>query len=121
MNVISNYIIYTSYFSNSKRIPKDIKLVSIAQKTPIWFVGRTYKKLVPPYELLQLYKENNNTEFYIQYYKKNILEHLVPSQVIRELTSNGPVALLCYEKDGFCHRHLVADWLCENGFACREW
>ena len=119
--ITMNYVIYTSYFANLKRIPKDIIPVSIARKTPLWFTGRTYKKLAPPYELLQQYKENNNSEFYIQYYKKNVLQRLNPSQVVDELTSNGPVVLLCYEKDDFCHRHLVADWLCENGFVCVEY
>jgi hypothetical protein len=29
---------------------------------------------------------------------------------------------MCYEKPGsFCHRHLVAEWLRENGFDCREY
>ena len=97
------------------------RFYTIYFKTPIWFTGGTYKKLAPPYELLQQYKENNNSEFYIQYYKKNVLQRLNPSQVVDELTSNGPVVLLCYEKDDFCHRHLVSEWLNENGFVCREW
>jgi SAM-dependent methyltransferase len=32
------------------------------------------------------------------------------------------IALICYEKPSdFCHRHLVADWLNENGIECKEW
>lgn len=32
------------------------------------------------------------------------------------------IALVCYEKPSdFCHRHLVAQWLSQNGFKCKEW
>ena len=32
------------------------------------------------------------------------------------------IALICYEKPSdFCHRHLVAEWLNQNGFKCEEW
>lgn len=32
------------------------------------------------------------------------------------------ICLVCYEKPcDFCHRHLVADWLNEHGFKCKEW
>lgn len=32
------------------------------------------------------------------------------------------IALICYEKPSdFCHRHLVSEWLNQNGFKCEEW
>lgn len=37
-------------------------------------------------------------------------------------SSDWHIALVCYEKPtDFCHRHLVAEWLCKNGFECHEW
>ena len=36
--------------------------------------------------------------------------------------SNKDICLMCYEKPSdFCHRHLVANWLNENGIECKEW
>lgn len=39
------------------------------------------------------------------------------------LNVNGKdIALICYEKPSdFCHRHLVAEWLNQNGYRCDEW
>jgi hypothetical protein len=28
--------------------------------------------------------------------------------------------LLCWERNGNCHRHIVAKWLRENGIECEE-
>jgi len=40
--------------------------------------------------------------------------------VYEELGENA--VLLCWEKDGFCHRHLVADWLQEKlGIEIKEY
>lgn len=39
-----------------------------------------------------------------------------------ELETDTHICLICYEKPSdFCHRHLVAEWLNECGFECREW
>ena len=38
------------------------------------------------------------------------------------LAQTRDIILACYEKPGeFCHLHLVADWLTENGFETHEW
>ena len=38
------------------------------------------------------------------------------------LTGGGDFALVRYESPNkFCHRHLVANWLTENGYASREY
>ena len=54
-----------------------------------------------------------------------MLAQLNPKEVEKLLywMSDGrDVALVCYEKpEGFCHRHLVADWLNENGIVVKEW
>lgn len=40
-------MIYTSYFANIKKLPKDLKLVSIARGTPDWFTGLRCEALAP--------------------------------------------------------------------------
>ena len=63
------------------------------------------------------------------------LERLDPKEVAEELKyflpaicvsaafwedPNLSIALLCYERDGFCHRHLAANWFTEYGIRCEE-
>lgn len=44
---------------------------------------------------------------------------LNPNDILKELGEDA--VLLCYEKPGdFCHRHLVSQWLNENGIRCSE-
>lgn len=43
--------------------------------------------------------------------------------MLRRVEGHGhdDIALICYEKPSdFCHRHLVAQWLRDNGFGCSE-
>ena len=56
------------------------------------------------------------------------MDQLNAVDVIKELNYLVPnvngknIALICYEKPSdFCHRHLVAEWLNDNGFKCEEW
>ena len=74
-----------------------------------------YKTLAPDKNLLISYKRDSITpEEYTKTFRK-YLDGLDPKEVFNELieTTNGiePV-LMCYcNKDKFCHRHLVAEWL----------
>ncbi|MDD2904187.1 MAG: hypothetical protein PHU44_17305 [Syntrophales bacterium] len=83
---------------------EDLRLVSIALKTPEWFQGRRYPALAPTRKMLKMCEVK-----YREAYQK-ILERLDPRQVYEDL---GPDAiLLCWEQPGeFCHRRLVAEWL----------
>lgn len=39
-----------------------------------------------------------------------------------ESANDKHICLICYEKPAdFCHRHLVAKWLNDNNFKCKEW
>ena len=114
--------VYTSYFANSKNLSKEgIVVISIARYSPKWFSGQRYTKVAPTGWMLS----NNCThDQYLRSYD-NILRHLNPNEVIREvgeLSQGRDVALCCYEKPGdFCHRHLLADWLTKNGIEVKEW
>ena len=61
----------------------------------------------------------------LRIFNKLVLNALSAEQVINELKTMSPtedIALVCYEKPGdFCHRHLVAKWLTDNGFTCEEY
>lgn len=109
----------TSYFAQLKRIPAELA-VSIARWKPKWFHGREYLALAPPPQLLDAWKNGYVTEEqYTEVYRKEVLSRLSAADVVADLPEGA--YLLCYEKPGdFCHRHLVAEWLRENGYECEE-
>ena len=125
----------TSYFGKVKKLPENIIPVSIAAITPRWFQGKSYKQLAPTFELLNDWKIGAVTEEkYTERYNAQ-LERLDPKEVAEELKyflpaicvsaafwedPNLSIALLCYERDGFCHRHLAANWFTEYGIRCEE-
>lgn len=116
--------IYTSYFGNMRNIPAGMVPVAICAKAPDAYTERQYKTLAPKYDCLMQYKQDHNEEAYIQKYNSQVLSHLSPAEVVRqlELLSDGKdVVMLCYEKRGdFCHRHLVAKWLNNYGYNVKE-
>lgn len=124
-------MIYTSYFAKLKKLPQDIIPVSICAKAPSWYNGLEYKKLAPSYDILMQYKLKSNEELYIKRFNEEILNKRLASQIVLDLLAlvgnfkglnySPEICLLCYEKPtDFCHRHLVADWLKENGYSCEE-
>lgn len=125
-------MIYTSYFAKLRSMPENIVSISICAKVPVWYKGLQYKKLAPKYDFFMRWKENHDDEYYIKCFKEQVTDKLNAVQVIRDLNElvadlepkdgSCDVVLVCYEKPSdFCHRHLVAKWLNENGFVCKEW
>lgn len=132
-------MIYTSYFAKLKSLPDNIIPISICGRAPDWYKGLQYKKLAPKYDFFMKWKENHDNDYYIKCFNEQVLDKLKAEQVVKELDSlllnqtttvdySGDlkevprIALICYEKPSdFCHRHLVADWLNNNGFECKEW
>lgn len=126
----ANNMIYTSYFAQLKNLPSNIIPISICGKAPDWYTGLQYKKLAPKYDFFQEWKRNQDNDYYIKCYKEQVLDKLTSTGVIVDLSNmvysfnigETDIALICYEKPrDFCHRHLVADWLNENGFKTKEW
>jgi len=121
--------IYTSYFSNVKKIPADIKRISIANFTPKKIKCDLYLPAAPPMDLLNKYKrgEVGENEFIIEY--ESYLDSLDGKKVVKQLeqlAGGRDVVLLCYESIGdFCHRHLFLEWLqrfCKESVAiCGEY
>lgn len=117
-------MIYTSYFARLKQLPKNITPISICGKAPDWYKGLQYKKLAPKYDFFMEWKKNHDDDYYIKCYNKQVLDKLDPAIVYAELCDKTApdICLLCYEKPSdFCHRHLVAKWLTDNGYPCEEY
>ena len=129
-------MIYTTYFANLRNLPKNIVPISICGKTPDWYKGLQYKKIAPKYDFFMEWKKNHDNNYYIEHYEQEVLKNLKVEEVIKELLELClpsevvpiyawpalDIALVCYEKpSNFCHRHLVAKWLSENGYSCKEW
>lgn len=133
-------MIYTTYFAQLKNLPRNMTWVSICRKAPRWYRGRECKFFAPSYELLMDYKENHDVDDYVRRYKAEVLDRtsvddaivrlqvLIPHHIYTKLdariteSKNWHIALLCYEKPSdFCHRHLLAQWLRDNGIECKEW
>jgi len=123
-------MIYTSYFAKLKSLPDNIVPISICGKAPDWYKGLQYKKLAPKYDFFMEWKKNHDNDYYIKCYNEQVLDKLDILTVIRNLIdltisarqTNKAICLICYEKPSdFCHRHLVAEWLRQNGFECEEW
>lgn len=116
-------MVETTYFAKlrgNKELQK--KAVSISLLPPKGWNGKTYKKLYPSKELLKWWKGCKQTPEdagkYEVRYDKEVLSKLDVHSVAKKL--NGYV-LVCYEKPSdFCHRHLVAKWLRDNGYEARE-
>lgn len=123
-------MIYTSYFANLKKMPKDIIPIAICGKSPKGWKGLEYKKLAPKYWFFQVWKAIHWNEFYIYCYEKEVLDTLDPHEVVVELFRlaklKNPdvkdIVLVCFEKSGdFCHRHLDANWLNDYEYEVKEW
>ena len=74
--------------------------------------------LAPTNEILLRYKEDHDEESYAKTYREQILGNLDVDKVAEYLQGR---ILLCYERpEAFCHRHIVAKWLNDNGYDCTE-
>lgn len=134
-------MIYTSYFAKLKSLPNNIVPISICAKAPAWYKGLQYKKLAPKYDFFMEWKRTHNNDYYIKCFKEQVTDQLNVYKTVYELyekigiyldeegisfssesANEKHICLICYEKPvDFCHRHLVAKWLNDNDFKCKEW
>ena len=116
---------YTTYFAKLRYLPSDIVPISICGKAPSAFNGLQFKKLAPKYDFFMKWKQDHDSIHYIRCFNEQVLSPLDVNSVVEELKEIAgnaeSIALVCFEKPSdFCHRHLVANWLRANGFACEE-
>jgi len=114
--------IYTSYFGNLRALGNaGIMPISIARYSPKWYDGARFPGVAPTSYMLS---GACSHEEYLKKYQE-ILNRLDPHQVIKNIqafSGGRDVALCCYEKPGdFCHRHLLSEWLRNNGYDVNEW
>lgn len=122
-------MIYTTYFAKLKKLPKNIIPIAICAKPPSGYTGPVYRTLAPKYDFFAKYKITKDTEEFTENYVGQVLNQLNPVKVVTELyyqlglaPNTCDIALACFEKSSdFCHRHLVADWLRNAGYECKEW
>lgn len=115
-------MVYTSYLGNLKKIPSDMKKISIMRHTPKWaneYIDDIDLKLAPSEKLLYDYKSGKLTkEEYTAIFKKEVLDKIDSKKLYRKYNNK---VLLCSCKAGvFCHRHLIADKLKEDGYDVQE-
>lgn len=116
--------IYTSYFAKAYQFPDDkYSCIAISVGVPKAINVKSYKKLAPLWDIVQEYKNNGgDIEKYKSRYYNEVLNKLGVCEVYKDLEklSDGKdIVLLCYEgikNNDFCHRHLVSQWLRENGY-----
>ena len=129
-------MIYTSYFGNIKKVKADIPdaaFISIAGRTPDWFIGVKFPRLMPKYVWWKEWHDTfwadlnsqESRDWYIKKYRETVLASLDILQTARDIKDavgwHIPV-LLCYETpEKFCHRHIVADWLNSGRVEAKEW
>lgn len=103
----------TSYFAKAG---EDENAVCIALFPPKWHPNiRQFPTLAPTKSILKKWKASKDgsgpkytEEQYAEDYNNEVLRHLDPRETWEAL--GGDAILCCFEKESFCHRHLVADW-----------
>lgn len=118
-------MIYTSYYANHRNIKKyrdyGFKVIRISlwpPKYPFPLLDDVAIELAPSKELLLAINEGKITreEYDIKFNKKLIA--LNPIEIFNKYEGS---IFLCYEKPSdHCHRHLIRDWLNQNGVECKE-
>lgn len=112
-------MIYTTYLSKLKDIPKEAIKVLIARKAPAQETLDKYNcmhalSLAPTQFLLNQYKEDGNFDkfkkIFVSEKKVVTFEEHDEIEKILELCKENDVYLICYEKDyEKCHRSIIAE------------
>lgn len=108
-------MIYTWYYAKLKDYEKaGLTPIAISGGVPDFFPKeyRWWKFLAPTWDIFSKWKSGEINEFgYAERYLPEILGKIDKDKFKEMLLSIENPILLCYEKNGFCHRHIVADWI----------
>lgn len=116
--------IYTGYFDALETyVENGLNPISIAGLAPCYYEGREWKFLAPKLSTYTRYKNGEINEFgYMEEYIPTRLDVLDKQELKQKIDEIENPIFLCYEKEGFCHRHLFADWLENNlGYMVEEY
>ena len=108
-------MICTSSYNNWQSDKYTTYAISGNRGRDVNYQGYCYPKLSPKLSFWKIWHNNigkiseeENNQYYVEEYWKQVLSKLDPEQVYRELDNS---ILLCYEANtDFCHRHIVAAW-----------
>lgn len=106
-------MIFTSYFSRYR----GNKGVSIARKTPNWIECETCKDLMPPWSLIEDFKEGRISW---KEYRKSYIRQLRALDIDDMYQKLNGKVLLCWCTGKHCHRRIVREWFTRNGYSCEE-
>ena len=109
-------MIYTGYYAKIKTyLDNGLIPIAISGEAPIWYKGLHWRFLAPSYDIFYKWKSGLiDDKGYVDRFIPERLEKLDKSNLKQQLQAISNPILLCYEKDGFCHRHIVADWIKQN-------
>lgn len=128
---------FTSYYANIPNL-EGYFLISISGGiTPEIekVIDKHDKRMAPNLSLFSQYKKSQeikdvstsfNEERYVKRFKKEVLSNIEINSFIEEYKNiyaehKKDIVFLCYEKpEDFCHRHIVQEFLNENGFKTSE-
>ena len=105
--IINTSSYYSKYCNKYLNDCKD-KFVAISRTVPVWYKGNHMKDLAPSFKLLYDLKDGRISEEQYKFKYERALSNVDILEVIESL--NGKT-VLCFEKEGFCHRHLLIDYL----------
>ena len=113
-------MIYTGYYKRLQDyIDSGLTPVAISGSVPEGYNGLWWKQLAPSWDIFSKWKSGELDDFgYVSRYIPERLEVLDKSKLKEDLLALENPVLLCYEKEGFCHRHVLADWI-ENVIGLR--
>lgn len=112
-------MIYTSYWGNLKNLVRRFgkeKIINISRWNNFW-KGKKCSMLYPAEQLLKDYKSGKVSK---EEYRSIYLEYLWKLNVDNCYKVFNECVFVCYEREGFCHRHLIKEWLNYFGYECEE-
>ena len=109
-------MIYTGYYSKLEEYEKaGLEPIAISGLAPCWYEGYHWKFFAPSLDIFTKWKNGEiDDQGYVNRFIPERLDILDKEDIKEKLLQFDNPILLCYEKDGFCHRHIVADWIREN-------
>jgi len=118
-------VIYTGYYAKLKEyLNQGLTPIAISGAVPDFYDINKYlwwRRLAPSWDIFSKWKSGEIDDYgYVERYIPERLETLDKEKLKRDLLSIENPILLCYEKDGFCHRHVLADWLRDMGLEVEE-
>lgn len=112
-------MIYTGYYARIQDyLDAGLTPIAISGGIPDFYNTEKYlwwKFLAPSWDIFSKWKNGEIDEFgYVERYIPERLDILNKAELKQQLLAIEKPILLCFEKDGFCHRHVLADWIENN-------